>query len=74
MTWPSRSTDLNPTGHLENLKRKLEQQNPSSKEKMKRITRKEWQDISPQICGGLVSSMPRRSESVNKNKEGHDIF
>ena len=67
MTWPSMSPDLNPIEHLWGiLKRKVEQHNPSSKDHLKKCVSEEWQNISPEMCATLVSSMPRRIESVTK--------
>ena len=48
-----------------------EQHNPSRKEQLKKILSEEWQNISPPICTTFESFMPRRIESVIKNKGGN---
>ena len=55
--------DLNPVEHLWGIsKRKLEHHNLSNKEQLKKMS-EEWQNICPEICATLVSSMLRSLSS-----------
>jgi hypothetical protein len=64
MVWPAQSADLNPIEHCwVYLKRKLEEYSES-----------EWNKIPPEVCQGLIESMPRRIEAVIKAKGGNTKY
>jgi transposase len=75
MSWPSQSPDMNPIEHLwAYLKRQIRQKKPKNIEELKRITREEWEQISPDFCKKLVLSMPQRARELYEAKGGHTSF
>jgi transposase len=77
MEWPAQSPDLNPIEHLwVHLKRKLKQYatEPTSIHELWARVDKEWNDISPEVCLGLIESMPRRIAAVIRAKGGNTNY
>jgi transposase len=74
LPWPAQSPDLNPIEHLwGHLKKQLGQYEtpPSGILELWERIQKEWDEIKPSVCQGLIESMPRRVEAVIKAKGGH---
>lgn len=72
LEWPGNSPDLNP---IENLwmimKRKIRKYHPRNLQELVYFIKKTWcTEINQELCKRLVSSMPRRLQSVIANK-GH---
>ncbi len=71
LTWPAQSPDMNPIEHLwVHLKRELNKYPVPATGLLSLWERVQevWEAITPQICLNLISSMPRRMESVIKAK------
>lgn len=67
--WPSQSPDLNPIEHLwEELDRRCKGRNPSNKNDLFEMFKKEWNNIPLSTLVNLVDSMPRRCSAVIKAK------
>lgn len=77
MHWPAQSPDLNPIEHLwEHLKRQLagyETECNGMLQLQERIE-EQWPKITAEVCKNLISSMPRRLESVIKAKGGNTKY
>jgi hypothetical protein len=77
MEWPAQSPDLNPIEHLWNhLKRRLARYEEAPKgmiELWERV-QVEWDRIEPEVCQGLIESMPRRVDAVIKAKGGYTKY
>jgi hypothetical protein len=77
LPWPSQSPDLNPIEHLwTHLKRRLADYETPPKgilELWERV-QGEWNEIEPEVCQGLIESMPRRMEAVLKAKGGYTKY
>lgn len=75
LDWPSSSPDLNP---IENLwaimKRKLRNEPQRTVDGLKSKIQEIWDSITPEDCQKLVSTMPKRVETVLKNKGGVTQF
>ena len=75
--WPAQSPGLNPIEHLWfYIKHKLLQYNVPAKgvhELWERVV-KEWNEIPPEVCQGLIKSMPRRVKAVIKANGGHTKY
>jgi transposase len=77
MVWPAQSPDLNPIEHLwDHLKRQLNKypKPPAGCHELWERVVEEWNKIPPEICQGLIESMPRRIEAVLKAKGGHTKY
>ena len=77
MEWPAQSPDLNPIEHLwVHLKWKLKQYvtEPKSIHELWTRVDKEWNAIEPEICLGLIESMPRRISAVIRAKGGNTKY
>lgn len=71
LPWPAQSPDLNPIEHLwSEVKRKLNKFESPPKGLLELWERIEsvWNEITPQTCQNLISSMPRRISDVIKAK------
>ena len=69
LDWPSQSPDLNPIEHLgEELDRRCKSRNPSNKDELFEMLKKEWCNIPVSTLMKLVDSMPRRCSAVIKAK------
>ena len=71
LPWPAQSPDLNPIEHLwAEVKRKLNKFDSPPKGMLDLWERIEstWNEITPQTCQNLISSMPRRINDVIKAK------
>jgi transposase len=74
LPWPAQSPDLNPLENLWNaLKEALKKRadRPSSLDQLFEHVQQEWAKLPKELLSSLVTSMPRRIESVIKNKGGH---
>ena len=77
LPWPAQSPDLNPIEHLwQHLKQQLAayETEPISIHQLWERIEAEWDKISPQVCMGLVESMPRRVLAVLKAKGGYTKY
>ena len=69
MMWPAQSQDLNPIEHLwQHLKMKLAgyKHLPTSIHQLWKRIEEEWDNIAPEYCQKLISSMPSRVKAVIK--------
>jgi len=77
LVWPAQSPDLNPIEHLwGHLKKTLQwYPKPASgvHELWDRVV-EDWNEIPPEVCQGLIESMPRRIQAVLKAKGGHTKY
>ena len=67
--WPPNSPDLNPIEHLwAHLKRQLAKypRSPTSIKDFWERVQQTWNNIDTKVCQDLISSMPRRVETVRK--------
>ncbi len=68
LDWPANSPDLD----IENLwgivKRKMRNKRPKNADELKATVKETWASIPPQQCHKLITSMPRRIETVIKAK------
>lgn len=68
MKWPAQSPDLNP---IENLwfevKRRINKRKIKNKQDLWKEVQQAWKSIPIETCRTLISSMPRRCQSVIKN-------
>ncbi|GFS48328.1 transposase domain containing protein [Trichonephila clavipes] len=72
MSWPPNSSDINPIEYIwDVLGRQLRVQRPPIRNISDLCDRclNIWYNLSPAICQGLVTSMPRRAEAVLYAKE-----
>jgi transposase len=71
LSWPAQSPDINPIEHLwAHMKRELNKY-PSPANGLLSLwerVQEVWEDITPETCLNLISSMPRRMEAVIKAK------
>ena len=76
LLWPAQSPDLNPIEHLWNhLKRKLAEYEVTPPRNFGRErVQEEWGKIKPEVCPGLIESMPRRVEAIIKAKGGYTKY
>ena len=77
LSWPAQSPDLNPIEHLwAHLKRKLAEYErpPGGMLELWERIEKEWNEIEPSVCQGLIESMPRRVGAVVKAKGGYTEY
>lgn len=77
LDWPAQSPDLNPIEHLwQHLKRQLAkyENDPVSIYELWERVESEWNNIPPQICLDLITSMPRRVDAVLKAKGGYTKY
>ena len=75
--WPSQSPDLNPIKNLwQELKTRLyhAQPQPSNKDELFPLLKREWEALPQDVLRNLVHSMPRRIEAVIKAKGGHTKY
>jgi hypothetical protein len=77
LDWPAQSPDISPIEHQWfHLKRKLEEYPTAPKgvwEVWERVV-EVWNNIPPEVCQNLITSMPRRLEAVIKAKGGHTKY
>jgi len=77
LDWPAQSPDLNPIEHLwHHIKLQLCKYEAPAKgvwEIWERVA-EVWNDIEPEVCQGLIESMPRRLEAVIKAKGGNTKY
>jgi transposase len=77
LLWPPHSPDLNPIEHLwSHLKRRLAgyELPPNGILKLWERVQEEWDKIGPEVCQGLIESMPRHVEAVLKAKGGYTKY
>ncbi len=66
---PANSSDLNPIENLWGIvKRKMRNKRPKNADELKTTVKETWTSIHPQQCHKLITSMPRRIETVIKAK------
>jgi transposase len=70
LDWPGNSPDLNPIENLwQIMKRKVRRHAPKSMLDLQYWIKRVWiQEITPNVCQKLVASMPKRIQTVLKNK------
>ena len=71
MSWPAQCPDLNPIEHLwDHLKRRLgEYENaPGGMQELWKRVKVEWDKIEGDTCQKLIESMPRRVDTVIREK------
>ncbi len=68
LDWPANSPDLNPIDNLCIVKRKMRNKRPKNADELKATVKETWTSIPPQQCHKLITSMPRRIETVIKAK------
>jgi transposase len=77
LDWPPQSPDLNPIEHAwGHIKRELVKYPTPAKgvwELWERAA-EVWTKIDPEVCQGLIESMPRRVQAVIKAKGGHTKY
>ena len=77
LLWPAQSPDLNPIEHLWNhLKRKLAEYGvpPQGILELWERVQEEWGKIKPEVCQGLIESMPRQVEAIIKAKDSYTKY
>lgn len=77
LKWPAQSPDLNPIEHLwSHLKRQLaaSEAPPAGIHELWDQVQAEWEKIPPEVCVGLIESMPRRIKAVIKAKGGNTKY
>ena len=77
LIWPAQSPDLNPIEHLWHyLKRQLLKYDipPKGAHELWDRLVDEWNRIPPEVCQGLIESMPRRIQAVIKANGGHTKY
>ena len=75
--WPAQSPDPKPIEHLwQHLKRQLKTYgtHPKGVHELWGRAAKEWNQIGPEVCQNLISSMPRRCQAVIKARGGHTKY
>lgn len=71
LEWPPQSPDLNPIEHLwAIIKRKVCEHKCKSKQELKAVLERVWEDIPISTCRMLVASLPKRIEAVIKARGG----
>ncbi len=69
LDWPANSPELKPIDNLWGIvKRKWETIDQKNADELKATVKETWASITPQQCHKLITSMPRRIESVIKAK------
>lgn len=69
LDWVASSPDLSPIETLWGEMKKELRKNPArTKEELRVRLQEIWDNFTPEFCQGLVDTMPRRIESVIKNK------
>ncbi len=68
LDWPANSPDLNIENLWRIVKRKMRNKRPKNADELKATVKETWAFIPPQQCYKLITSVPRRIETVIKAK------
>lgn len=65
MSWPAKSTNLNPIEHLWwKLKKMIHDKAPTCQANLAKAIRENWRQIDEEFCLSLIKSMPLRLPTV----------
>jgi len=69
LEWPPSSPDINPIENIWGIMKKtVRQRHPRTVPELRQVLEEEWSKIAPQMCKGLVNSLPSRMQAIIKAK------